>query len=53
MRASTTPVLGEDGVEVNGSVEAKPTIGQDIDPMALIITRRVYNRDLKHESARR
>lgn len=37
MRTRTAPVLGEDGLEVNSAVEAETAVGEDIDPVSLVI----------------
>jgi hypothetical protein len=42
----TTTALGEDILEVDLTIEAEGTIGQDVDPVTLVVSWRVDNRDL-------
>jgi hypothetical protein len=46
VRAGATSALGEDGLKVDGSVEAEGAIVKDVNPMGLVVTRGVENRDL-------
>ena len=40
-------VTGEDGIEVDGSVEAEASVGQDIDPVTLVIPGCIEDGDLR------
>ena len=46
MRASSTAILGEDGLKIDGAVEAQSTVGQDVNPVRLVVTRCIEDRDL-------
>lgn len=48
VRASAAAVLGEDGLEVNSAVEAESTVGQDVNPVGLVVTGSVQDRDLRY-----
>jgi hypothetical protein len=52
MRSSTTPVLGEDVLEINCAVEAKTAVGEDVNPVALVVARSVDDGDLRYILAR-
>jgi hypothetical protein len=43
---STATALGEDVVEVNATVEAERTVVENIDPVALVVTRGVEDADV-------
>jgi hypothetical protein len=51
VRTSSTTITSEDVFEVDGSVEAQATVWEDVNPMALVVTRGVENRDLRNELA--
>lgn len=51
MRSSTTTACGEDILKINRSVEAQATIRKYINPMTLIITRSVEDRNLNNRLA--
>lgn len=58
VRSGTTSGLGKDLLKVNGAVEAKRSIIVDVNPVTLVITRSVDDRDLKqlaqiHQGARK
>lgn len=46
MRPGTTTITSEDILKVNSSVEAQTTVRQDINPMTLVVSRSVQDRDL-------
>lgn len=46
MGSRSTTALGENILKINRSVEAQPAIRKDINPVTLVITRRVENRNL-------
>lgn len=46
VRASAAAVLGEDGLEVNSAIEAESAVGQDVNPVGLVVTGSVQDRDL-------
>lgn len=46
MRPSTTTVAGEDALEIDCPVEAEASVGKDVNPVALVVSRGVDNRDL-------
>lgn len=43
---STTTSLGENVLKVNGAVEAERAIGQDVNPVTLVVARGVEDGDL-------
>lgn len=43
MRPSTTTVAGEDALEIDRSVEAETSVGKDVNPVALVVSRGVDN----------
>jgi hypothetical protein len=43
VRPGTTTVGGEDGFKVNRTVEAESTVGENVNPVALVITGCVDN----------
>ena len=53
MRSGTTTAVGEDLLKVDRSVEAERAVVKDVDPVALVITRSVEDRDVSglHEVA--
>jgi hypothetical protein len=46
MRPGTTTTTSKDILKVNSTVEAQATIGKNINPMTLVVTRCVEDRDL-------
>jgi hypothetical protein len=50
VRAGTTSGRSEDGLEVHGAVERQPTVGQDVNPVTLVVTGGVEDRDLHIQS---
>ena len=46
MWTSSTAILGEDGLKIDGAVEAQSTVGQDVNPVGLVVTRCVEDGDL-------
>ena len=46
VRTRTTTVARKDGLEVNRAVEAQAAVVQDIDPVRLVVARRVKDRNL-------
>lgn len=49
MRTSSTTATSEDVIKINGAVEAQATVGEYVNPMALVITRSVEDRDLRYD----
>jgi hypothetical protein len=47
MRSCTTTSLGKDLLKVNGTVEAKRSVIVDVNPVTLVISRSVDDRDLQ------
>lgn len=47
VRSRTTTSLGKDLLKVNGAVEAKRSVIVDVNPVTLVISRSVDNRDLQ------
>lgn len=47
VRSRTTTSLGKDLLKVNGAVEAKRSIIVDVNPVTLVVTRGIDDRDLQ------
>lgn len=43
MRSSTTTVAGEDALEIDRPVETETSVGKDVNPVALVVSRGVDN----------
>jgi hypothetical protein len=46
MRPRTTTIPGENSIEINGAVEAQAAVGEDVDPVAFVVTGGVEDGDL-------
>ncbi len=47
MRPSATARPGEDGFKVDGAIEMQAAVWEDIDPVSLVVTRCIEDRDLR------
>lgn len=46
---SATASAGEDGLKVNSAVEAEGAVVEDVNPVDLVVTRGVEDRDLENK----
>ena len=51
MRTSSTTIMRKDVFEVDSAVEAQAAVGEDVNPMAFIVTWCVEDRDLRNKLA--